>query len=121
MPSGFVPSKGSMTRGWLSGRSPWPVPRTATHTPPARFHGADVCSTETCGAVEDGVENGLQVVRRASNGAHHFRDGRLLLDEFDHPIFQLRSGPFSVDTLVQAEQFLGLTGEDSITGPAGRG
>src|ERR1700720_998013 len=79
---------------------------------------AYVCSTETCGAVEDGVEDGLQVVRRARNGAQHFRDGRLLLDEFGHPIFKLRSGPFSVDTLVHAEQFLGLEGEGSITAPA---
>jgi len=31
-----------------------------------------------------------------------------LLDEFGHPILQLGSGPFSVDTLVHAEQFLGL-------------
>src|SRR5258706_16353672 len=70
-----------------------------------------LCSTETCGAVEDGVEDGLQVVRRARNGAQHFRDGRLLLNEFGQPILQLRSGPFSVDTLVHAEQFLGLDGE----------
>jgi hypothetical protein len=40
-----------------------------------------------------------------------------LLDEFGHPILQLRSGPFSVDTLVHVEQFLGLDGEDSITAP----
>ena len=56
-------------------------------------------------------------MRRARNGAQHFRDGRLLLDEFGHPIFKLRSGPFSVDTLVHAEQFLGLD-EGSITAPA---
>src|SRR5258707_5069089 len=79
---------------------------------------AYVCSTETCGAVEDGVEDGLQVVRRARNGAQHFRDGRLLRDEFAHPILRLGSGPFSVDTLVHAEQFLGLDGEGSITAPA---
>src|SRR5512132_749250 len=72
----------------------------------------------TCGAVEDGVEDGLQVVRRARNGARHFRDGRLLLDELGHPILRLRSGPFSVDTLVHAEQFLGLDGEGSIAVPA---
>src|SRR5260221_7295284 len=77
-----------------------------------------LCSTETCGAVEDGVEDGLQVVRRARNGAQHFRDGRLLLDEFGHPILQLRSGPFSVDTLVHAELFLGSDGEGSVTAPA---
>src|SRR6185295_3823846 len=71
-----------------------------------------------CDAVEDGVEDGLQVVRRARNGAQHLRDGRLLLDEFGHPILQLRSGPFSVDTLVHAEHFLGLDGEGSITAPA---
>jgi hypothetical protein len=41
-----------------------------------------------------------------------------LLDEFGHPILQLRSGPFSVDTLVHAEQFLGLDGEGSMTAPA---
>jgi hypothetical protein len=34
-----------------------------------------------------------------------------LLDEFGHPILRLRSGPFSVDTLVHAEQFPGLGGE----------
>src|SRR6266478_5641057 len=79
---------------------------------------AYVCSTETCGAVEDGVEDGLQVVRRARNGAQHFRDGRLLLDEFGHPILRLRSGAFCVDTFVHAEQFLGLDGEGSITAPA---
>src|SRR5712675_3667923 len=79
---------------------------------------AHVCSTETFGAVEDGVEAGLQVVRRARNGAQHFRDGRLLLDEFGHPILQLRNGPFSVGTIVHAEQFLGLDGEGSITVPA---
>src|SRR5258706_16156990 len=33
-------------------------------------------------------------------------------------ILRLRSGPFSVDTLVHAEQFLGLNGEGSITAPA---
>ena len=33
-------------------------------------------------------------------------------------ILRLRSGPFSVDTLVHAEQFLGLDGEGSITAPA---
>jgi hypothetical protein len=48
-------------------------------------------------AVEDGVEDGLQVVRRARNAAQHFQDGRLLLDEFGHPILRLRDGPFSVD------------------------
>src|SRR6266498_5376163 len=64
------------------------------------------------------ASNGLQVVRRARNGAQHFRDGRLLLDEFGHPILQPRSGPFSVDPLVHAEQFLGLDGEGSITAPA---
>src|SRR5260370_98732 len=32
-------------------------------------------------------------------------------------ILRLRSGPFSVDTLVHAEQFLGLDGERSITAP----
>jgi hypothetical protein len=31
---------------------------------------------------------------------------------------QLGSGPFSVDTLVHAEQFLGLDDEGSITAPA---
>ena len=65
---------------------------------------------ETFGAVEDGVEDGLQVVRRVRNDAQHVRDGRLLLDEFGHPILRLRSGPFSVDTLGHAEQFLGLDG-----------
>src|ERR1700688_640410 len=79
---------------------------------------AHVCSTETCGAVEDGVEDGLQVVWRARNGAQHFRDGRLLLDEFGQPILQLRSGTFSVGTLVHADQSLGLDGEGSITAPA---
>jgi hypothetical protein len=39
-------------------------------------------------------------------------------DEFGHPILQLRSGPFSVDTLVYAEQLLGLDGEGSRTAPA---
>ena len=33
-------------------------------------------------------------------------------------ILRLRSGPFSVDTLVHAEQCLGLDGEGSITAPA---
>jgi hypothetical protein len=33
----------------------------------------------------------------------HFGDGRLLLDEFLHPILQLGSGLFPVDTLVHAE------------------
>jgi hypothetical protein len=47
----------------------------------------------------------------------HFRDGRLLLDKFGHPILWLRSGPFSVDTLAHAEQFLGLDSEDSIAAP----
>jgi hypothetical protein len=41
-----------------------------------------------------------------------------LLDEFGHPILQFRSGPFSVDNLVHAEQFPGLDGEGSITAPA---
>src|SRR3984885_13895118 len=79
---------------------------------------AYVCSTETCGAVEDGVEDGLQVVRRARNGVHHLRDGCLLFDEFGYPILQLGSGSFSVDTLVHAEQLLGLAGEGSIAAPA---
>src|SRR6202043_3237236 len=90
-------------------------PRTALFRETQAAH---VCSTETCGAVEGGVEDGLQVVRRARNGAQHFRDGRLLLDELGHPILRLRSGPFSVDTLVHAEQFLGLDGEGSIAAPA---
>jgi hypothetical protein len=68
-------------------------------------YGAYVCSTEACGAVENGVEDGLQVERRARNGAQHFRDGRLVLDEFGHPILRLRSGPFSADTLVHVKQF----------------
>jgi hypothetical protein len=38
-----------------------------------------------------------------------------LLDEFGHPILRLRSGPFSVNTLVHAEQFLGLDGGGSVT------
>jgi hypothetical protein len=46
------------------------------------------------------------------------RNGRLLLDEFGHPILQLRSGRFSVDTLVHAERFLGLDGGGSISAPA---
>jgi hypothetical protein len=54
-------------------------------------------------------------VRRARNGEQHFRDGRLLLEEFGHPILQLRSGPFPVDTLAHVKQFLGLDGEGSIT------
>src|SRR6476646_6818186 len=62
--------------------------------------------------------NCVRIVRRARNGAQHFRDGRLLLDEFGHPILQLRSGPFCLDILVHAEQFLGLDGEDNITAPA---
>jgi hypothetical protein len=66
---------------------------------------------------EDG-EDWLQVVRRARNGAQHFRDGRLLLDEFGHPILRIRSGPFPVDTLVHAEQFLGLDSEGNVTTPA---
>src|SRR6266404_4903703 len=33
-------------------------------------------------------------------------------------ILRLRSGPFSVNTPVHAEQFLGLDGEGSITAPA---
>jgi hypothetical protein len=67
----------------------------------------------------DGVEDGLQVVRRVRNGAQHFRDGRLLLDELGYPILRLRSGPFFVDTLVHAEQFLGLgVGNGSTTAPA---
>jgi hypothetical protein len=51
-------------------------------------------------------------------GAQHFRDGRLLIDELGHPILRLRSGLFSVDTFVHAEQFLGFDGEGSITAPA---
>jgi hypothetical protein len=46
-------------------------------------------------------------VGRVRNGAQHLRDSRLLLDEFGHPISQLRSGPSFVDTLVHAE-YLGL-------------
>jgi hypothetical protein len=38
-----------------------------------------------------------------------------LLDEFGHPILQLRSGPFSVDTHTHVERFLGLDAEGSIT------
>jgi hypothetical protein len=41
-----------------------------------------------------------------------------LLDELGHPILRLGSGPFSVDTLVHAEQSLGLDGECCITAPA---
>jgi hypothetical protein len=43
---------------------------------------------------------------------------RLLLDEFGHPILRLRSGLSSVDTLVHAEQVLGLDNEGSIAAPA---
>src|SRR5467141_2120577 len=79
---------------------------------------AELGSAEARGIDEDRVEDWLQVVGRVRNGAQHLRDCRLLLDEFGHPILRLRSGPFSVDTLVQAEQFLGLDGEGSITAPA---
>jgi hypothetical protein len=72
---------------------------------------AYICSTETGDAVDDGVEDWLHVVRRARNGAQHFRDGRLLPDEFGHPIFRLRGGYFSVDTIIHAELVLGLDGE----------
>ena len=34
------------------------------------------------------------------NGAQHFRDGRQLLNELGHPILQVRSGDFFVDTLL---------------------
>ena len=61
---------------------------------------------------------GCRSLRRARNGAQHFRDGRLLIDEFGHPILRLRSGPFCLDILVHAEQFLGLDGEDNIMAPA---
>jgi len=60
----------------------------------------------------------LQVVRRTRNSAQHFRDSRLLLNEFGHPILRLRSGPFSVDALVHAEQFLGLDGDSMTKTPA---
>ena len=36
----------------------------------------------------------------------------------DAVILRLRNGPFSVATLVHAEQFLGLDGKGSITAPA---
>jgi len=42
-------------------------------------------------------------------GVAALRDGRLLLDEFGHPILQLKSGVFSVEILVHAEQFPGWT------------
>ena len=61
---------------------------------------------------------GCKSCGRARNGAQHFRDGRLLLDEFRDPILRLRSAAFSVDTLVHAEQFLSLDGEGSVTAPA---
>jgi hypothetical protein len=60
------------------------------------------------------TDAGLQVVRRFRNGAQYLRDGRLLIDELGHPILRLRSGLFSVDSLVHAEQFLGLDGEGSF-------
>src|ERR1700735_4721140 len=81
------------------------------HATKAAFFGetqtAYVCSTEPYRAVEDSVEDGLQVLRRARNGVEYFRYGRLLLDEFGHAILRLRDSPFSVNTLVHAEQFLG--------------
>src|ERR1700722_8015751 len=91
------------------------------HATKAAFFGetqtAYVCSTEPYRAVEDGVEDGLQVPWRARNGVEHFRYGRLLLDEFGHPILRLRDSPFSGDTLVHAEQLLGSV-RPSITAQA---
>jgi len=65
-------------------------------------------------AVEDGVEDGCKSCERARNGASTSENGRLLLDEFGHPILRLRSGPVCVDTLVMRSS-LGLDGEDTIT------
>src|ERR1700732_1975476 len=91
------------------------APRTALFRETQAAH---VCSTETCGAVEDGVEDRLQVVRRTRNGAQHFRDGRLLIDELGHPILRLRRGLFSRAALAHAEQFLGSDGEGGIMAQA---
>jgi hypothetical protein len=112
-PFGTVTVAGVEARSEVAGGSwGWP-PRIATRRRPLSSERSKLpyaCSTEACGAVEDGVEDGLQVVRRARNGAQHFRDGRLLLNEFGHPILRFGSGAFSVDTRGHAEQFLGLDG-----------
>jgi hypothetical protein len=50
----------------------------------------------------------------------HFRDGRLLLDEFSHSILRLRSGAFSLDTLVHAEQFLCLVRQHNSSSRSSR-
>jgi hypothetical protein len=61
---------------------------------------AYVCSTETCGAVEDGVEDGLQVVRRARNGAQlrkqqsNFADETLITPIKTHLTAELAANHF---------------------------
>ena len=59
----------------------------------ARFldktEGAPVCSAEMHCAVEDGVEYGLQVVWRTSNGAQHCRYRRSLPKDLVQLLLQI--------------------------------
>jgi hypothetical protein len=43
-----------------------------------KANAAPFCPAEVCSAVEDSVENGLQVVWRIGDGTQHGRDGRPL-------------------------------------------
>jgi hypothetical protein len=49
-----------------------------------KTEGARLCSAQSCCAVEDCLEYGLQVVRRAGDGAQHFRDSHPLCSEFSY-------------------------------------
>src|ERR1700746_1355221 len=88
---------------------------------------AYVCSTETCGTVEDGVEDGLQVVRRVRSGAQHFRDGRLLLDEISQSLLcalelvdiQIHTDPLHYRSIARPERF-GATEEPGIASLSAR-
>jgi hypothetical protein len=51
--------------------------------------GRRINSAEPRGAVEDGLKDGLKVVRRAGDRAKHLRHGRLLRSEFSYLLSQL--------------------------------
>jgi hypothetical protein len=50
---------------------------------------ARLCSAQTHRAVDDGLQYGLQVVRRTGDGAQHFRDSRLMRRKFGYLLLLL--------------------------------
>src|SRR5271168_3276716 len=98
-------------RIWRTSRRRW----ARTSTPDGVLPGRSTTAARQRRVALSRMASKMGCKSRVRNGAQHFRGGRLLLDEFVHPILRLRSGAFSLDTLVHAERFLRLDSKGSIT------